>query len=159
MAHSQRATHKRGAGRCQPILAVVLAAGLAGACSSPSESFTRGQKITAEQLEQVPVGSSKEQVYLAFGTPSSTGLNNGDGALYYISQTQSRAVAFMRPHVTDRRILVVYLAGDETVKQIAEYGLKDGKVFDYLSRRTRTGGTDLAFISQFLSGVANPSLF
>ena len=134
----------------------MLAATLAG-CSSPSETFTRGQQVTPDQLEQVPVGSSREQVLLALGTPTSTGLANGT-ALYYISQTSSRPVAFMRPSVRDRRILVVYLDDQEEVRQIAEYGLKDGKVFDYLSRKTRTGGSDIAFISQVLGGLMNPTL-
>lgn len=92
------------------------------------------------------------------GTPTTTGLADGE-ALYYISQTSSRSVAFMRPRVTDRRILAVYLDGDNNVRQLAEYGLRDGKVFDYLSRKTRTGGSDLAFVSQLLGGIANPSLF
>jgi outer membrane protein assembly factor BamE (lipoprotein component of BamABCDE complex) len=106
----------------------------------------------------VPVGSSKEQVLLALGTPTTTGLASGE-ALYYISQTSARPVAFMRPAVKDRRILVVYLDADNNVRQIGEYGLKDGKVFDYLSRRTRTGGSDLAFLTQLLGGISTPSLF
>lgn len=94
---------------------------------------------------------------LALGTPTTSGLADGE-ALYYISQTSTRTVAFMRPSVRDRRILVVYLDDAQEVRQIAEYGLKDGKVFDYLSRKTRTGGADLAFISQLLGGLMNPSL-
>ena len=58
----------------------------------------------------------------------------------------------------DRRILVVYLDGNEEVREIAEYGLKDGRVFDYLSRRTPPGGSDLAFISQILGGLVAPTL-
>ncbi|MCF3936360.1 outer membrane protein assembly factor BamE [Acuticoccus sp. M5D2P5] len=127
------------------------------ACSPVSESFTRGQKITPDQLEQVPVGSSREQVLLALGTPTSTGLTGGE-VFYYISQTSARSVAFQRPSVRDRRILAVYLDQDGDVTEIAEYGLKDGKVFDYLSRKTRTSGSDLAFVTQVLGGLMNPSL-
>ena len=127
------------------------------ACTSTDEQFSRGQQITPDQLEQVPVGSSKEQALLALGTPTTTALSGGE-ALYYISQTSGRNFAFQKNKVRDRRILVVYLDGDGRVKQIAEYGLKDGKVFDYLSRKTRTSGQDLAFLSQVLAGLANPSL-
>ncbi len=137
-------------------MALVLIAGSLTACNA-GESFTRGQVITPEQLEQVPVGSSREQVFLALGTPTTTGLSDGE-ALYYISQTSSRSFAFQRPAVTDRRILVVYLDDKSEVREIAEYGLKDGKVFDYLSRRTPTGGKDLAFISQILGGLMRPTL-
>lgn len=121
------------------------------------ETYTRGQKIDAEQLEQVPVGSSREQVLLALGTPTTTGLTGGE-TLYYISQTSERTFAYQRPAVTDRRILAVYLNDEGDVREIAEYGLKDGKVFDYLSRRTPTAGADLAFVSQVLGGLLRPSL-
>jgi outer membrane protein assembly factor BamE (lipoprotein component of BamABCDE complex) len=60
--------------------------------------------------------------------------------------------------VQDRRILAVYLDDSQQVRDVAEYGLRDGKVFDYLSRRTRTGGSDLAFVSQLLGGLFSPSL-
>lgn len=137
--------------------AIVLAASLAACNSGLGETYTRGQKITPEQLEQVPVGSSREQVLLALGTPTTTGLADGE-ALYYISQTASRSFAYQRPTVTDRRILVVYLDDKYEVREIAEYGLKDGKVFNYLTRRTPTGGKDLAFVSQILGGLMSPNL-
>lgn len=127
-----------------------------GACTV-GEQYTRGQKITSDQLEQVPVGSSREQVLLALGTPTSTGLADGE-VFYYISQTSSRAFAYQRPSVKDRRILAIYLDDNSEVRDVAEYGLKDGKVFDYHNRKTRTSGSDLAFVSQILTGVMNPSL-
>lgn len=137
-------------------MTVALIAASLAACNS-GESFTRGQVITSQQLEQVPVGSSREHVLLALGTPTTTGLADGE-ALYYISQTSSRSFAFQRPAVKDRRILVVYLDDKNEVREIAEYGLKDGKVFNYLTRRTPTGGKDLAFISQVLGGLMRPTL-
>jgi len=121
------------------------------------ETYSRGQVITSEQLDQVPVGSSREQVLLALGTPTTTGIADGE-ALYYISQTVGRTLAFQKPAVRDRRILVVYLDEKSEVRDIAEYGLKDGKVFDYLERRTPTGGADIAFITQILGGLLSPTL-
>ena len=41
--------------------------------------------------------------------------------------------------------------------QIANYGLQDGKVFDFVSRTTPTGGKDETFIGQMLSGGAKPN--
>lgn len=135
--------------------AVALAVVLTGC--GVGETYTRGQKVTQDQLEQVPAGSSKEQVLLALGTPTTTGLAGGE-ALYYISQTATRSFAYQRPSVADRRILVVYLDANSEVRDISEYGLKDGKVFDYLKRRTPTGGSDLAFVSQMLGGLVRPTL-
>lgn len=143
---------RRTARACAVVLAAVLLAGCA-----VGETFHQGQKITPEQLQQVPVGSSRQQVLLALGSPSTEGVAEGD-VLYYISQTTRRPVGFLNPTVVDRRILAVYLDEDDRVREIAEYGLKDGKVFDYLARRTPTGGRDLAFVGQVLEGLASPGL-
>lgn len=139
---------------------IALAASLAGTLvlgGCIGETFSRGQKITAQQLEQVPIGSSREQVLLALGTPSTTSVAGGE-TFYYISATAGRTAAFQRISVKDRRVLAVYLDEQQRVQEIADYGLKDGKVFDYLSRKTPTAGRDLRFIGQILAGVASPSL-
>ncbi|MEM8855437.1 MAG: outer membrane protein assembly factor BamE [Pseudomonadota bacterium] len=137
-------------------VALAVVALTVSACTV-GETYTRGQKITPDQLEQVPVGSSREQVLLALGTPTTTALQGGE-VFYYISQTSGRSMAFQKASVRDRRILAVYLTDDSEVREIAEYGLKDGKVFDYLSRKTRTSGADLAFVTQILGGLVNPAL-
>lgn len=144
-----------GAGR-RGLLAIGLAALLVAGCAV-GETFTQGQKITPEMLQQVPIGSSREQVLLALGTPTTEGIAGGD-VFYYISQTTRRPATFMQPSVVDRRILAVYLDQEDRVRDIAEYGLRDGKVFDYLNKRTPTGGRDIVFIGQVLEGLMAPSL-
>jgi outer membrane protein assembly factor BamE (lipoprotein component of BamABCDE complex) len=52
-------------------------------------------------------------------------------------------------------VLAVYFDDKGLVKQIANYGLKDGKVFDFIERKTRTGGADLSLIGQIFKGVGN----
>ena len=112
----------------------------------------RGRAIDQQQIDQVPVGSSREQVLLALGTPSTTATFDNE-VFYYISQTRVRRVAFMNPALVDQRILAVYFGPDGRVANIAHYGLKDGKVFDFVSRTTPTGGKDNSFIGQLLSGA------
>jgi outer membrane protein assembly factor BamE (lipoprotein component of BamABCDE complex) len=63
-------------------------------------------------------------------------------------------VAFANPRLIDQRILAVYFGDDGRVTNISNYGLKDGKVFDFISRTTPTGGKDENFIGQLLAGVA-----
>ena len=75
----------------------------------------------------MPVGSSREQVLLALGTPSTTATFDNE-VFYYISQTRTRPVAFMKPKLVDQRILAVYFDEDGRVDQLANYGCKDGKV-------------------------------
>lgn len=137
---------------------VALAACLSlGGCVG--ETLNRGYVLTPETLDQIPVGSSREQVLLALGSPSTTGTLGGE-VFYYISQKASRPVAFMNPEITDQRILAIYFDEEGRVTEVAEYGLQDGKVFDFLSRKTPTGGADYGFIGQILRGATTvgPSL-
>ena len=120
----------------------------------PGETLTQGYVIDPEAVELVPVGSSREQVLLTLGSPSSTATFDNE-VFYYISQTRRRPVAFMNPKIVDQRILAVYFNADGRVENIANYGLKDGKVFDFISRTTPTGGKDQNFLGQMLSGIGN----
>lgn len=138
---------------------VALAAGsalmLTGCVSetlNPSQTLVQGYVPDEQALELVPVGSSREQVLLALGTPSTSATFDNE-VFYYISQTRVRRAAFMKPKLVDQRILAVYFGEEERVTNIANYGLQDGKVFDFLAKTTPTGGKDTTFVSQLLSGV------
>ena len=138
------------------LLAAVCAAGLMlGGCLE--QRNYQGYQIPHDAEQQVPVGASKDQALLAFGTPTTTA-EFGNEVYYYVSQVSSRPVAFARSKVVDQRILAVYFDDQERVQQIANYGLQDGRVFDFISRTTPTGGSDVSFVSQLLSaaGRTNP---
>jgi len=126
---------------------------------NPSQTLTQGYIIDQESLDLVPVGSSREQVLLALGTPSTTATFDNE-VFYYISQTRKRPVAFAKPKLVDQRVLAVYFGADGRVSNIANYGLKDGKIFDFISRTTPTGGKDQNFLLQVIKGAGSytPSL-
>ncbi len=88
-------------------------------------------------LEQIPLGASQEQVLLVLGTPSTVATVSGE-AFYYISQKADRPIAFMKTNITDQRVIAVYFDRNRRVQRLAEYGMKDGKVFDFVSRTTPT---------------------
>jgi outer membrane protein assembly factor BamE (lipoprotein component of BamABCDE complex) len=141
---------------------LALAAGFAllagpGLSGCVGETFTRGFVPSENALQQISVGAPREQVVLALGTPSTTADFNGE-VFYYISQQTSRPVAFMNTHVTDQKVLAVYFNQDKEVTQIANYGLKDGKIFDFVSRTTPTSGRDFSFVSQLFAGVGRIAL-
>ena len=105
----------------------------------------------------MPVGSSREQVLLALGSPSTTATFDNE-VFYYISQKRYRPVAFAKPKLVEQRVLAVYFGEDGRVTNIANYGIQDGKVFDFISRTTPTAGKDQNFIGQILAGAsARPS--
>jgi outer membrane protein assembly factor BamE (lipoprotein component of BamABCDE complex) len=151
----------RGAPRAAAGMAsvVALAAALSGCNTSkmfgdvnPSETFNQGYIVDQQSLDLVPVGSSREQVLLALGTPSTTATFDNE-VFYYISQTRRRAVAFEKPKLIDQKVLAVYFGPDNRVTQIANYGMKDGKIFDFVSRTTPTGGKDQNFLTQIITGA------
>jgi len=129
--------------------AVLLALALAG-CTG--ETFQRGYVLPEGALEQIPLGASQEQVLLVLGTPSTVATVSGE-AFYYISQKADRPVAFMRTKVTDQRVIAVYFDKNRKVRRVAEYGLQDGHVFDFVSQTTPTGGNDLTVISTMIRNL------
>jgi outer membrane protein assembly factor BamE (lipoprotein component of BamABCDE complex) len=133
-------------------VAVLVAIGAAGCVGGIGSQTQHGYVVSDIAIEQVPVGSSKDQVLIALGSPSTTG-NFGGEAYYYISQTRRQSAAFLPDRVVDQRVLAVYFDDNETVTRIADYGRKDGKIFDFVSRTTPTAGTDDNFLQQVLGGV------
>lgn len=133
-------------------LATIAATGLA--LSGCAETYDHGYVASASSIEQIQVGMSREQVVLILGSPSTTATIGGE-AYYYISQHTQRAVAFLNQTVTEQKVLVVYFDEKNKVKEIAHYGLQDGKVFDFIGRKTKTTGADYGLISQMLK--ANPA--
>ena len=112
----------------------------------------------ADALQQVPVGSSKDQVLIALGSPSTTA-NYGNDIYYYISQTRSRGAAFMPERVVDQRVVAIYFDDKSRVSKIGDYGLQDGKIFDFVTRTTPTAGIDQTFLQQILTpGQFKPQL-
>ncbi len=143
------------------IASMLVVASVLSACNTnkmfgdvtPGETLTQGYIMDQQAIDSVPVGSSREQVLLALGSPSTTATFDNE-VFYYISQTRKRYVAFDNPHIIDQHVLAVYFGADGRVTQIANYGLKDGKVFDFISRTTPTGGKDQNFLSQIINGAA-----
>ncbi|MCJ8141610.1 outer membrane protein assembly factor BamE [Ancylobacter sp. A5.8] len=112
----------------------------------------RGYVPTEGALEQVPVGSSQEQVLLVLGTPSTVATVDGE-VFYYISQ-KTKKVMFLRPEVIEQRVMAVYFdPKDKRVTRIADYGLQDGKVFDFVSRTTPTSGQELSILGQVFNAA------
>lgn len=139
---------RRAAGlACVGMLALSL-----GGCLGYDGEVTRGYVVDQRALDQVKPGSSAEQVLVVMGTPSTTSTIGGT-AWYYISQTVDRTFAFSAPAVVDQRVLAVYFSNDKKVQRVANYGLKDGKVFDFVSRTTPTGGAEQGFVKNLFRSL------
>src|SRR5207237_618760 len=133
--------------RGAPAMALAAALALAlplGGCFT--ETYQKGYVIPEGALEQIPIGASQEQVLIVLGTPSTVATVSGE-AFYYISQRAERKVAFLQQEVVDQRVVAVYFDKTRRVERLADYGMKDGKVFDYVSRTTPTTGRELSYIN------------
>jgi outer membrane protein assembly factor BamE (lipoprotein component of BamABCDE complex) len=117
--------------------AALIGAVAAGGCTQVQH---HGYMAPEGALEQLPLGSTQEQVLIVLGTPSTVATISGE-VFYYISQ-RSEQTSFLPPKETDRRVIAVYFDKNRRVQRLADYGLKDGKIFDYVSRTTPSGGTD-----------------
>jgi outer membrane protein assembly factor BamE (lipoprotein component of BamABCDE complex) len=101
----------------------------------------------------------QEQVKLALGTPTTTTTTGAGNVYYYISYTEAQT-AFFSPTETDRQVLAVYFTPTGTVDHVANYGLKDGKVFDFVSRTTPApGGKEDGIIKQLFRNLGQKQIF
>jgi outer membrane protein assembly factor BamE (lipoprotein component of BamABCDE complex) len=139
------------------LLAALIAAAFAvslGGCDRFTQVYQRGYVVPEGALEQVPLGASQEQVLIVLGTPSTVATVSGE-TFYYISQRGEQKLAFMPQTITNQRVIAVYFDKGRRVARIANYGLRDGKVFDFISRTTPTSGAELNYVN-YLFALTKP---
>ena len=121
-----------------------------GGCT---QVYHHGYLIPEGALEQIPLGASQEQVLIVLGTPSTVATISGE-VFYYISQ-RAEQTSFLPQTEVDRRVVAVYFDKARRVQRLANYGLKDGKIFDFVSRTTPSGGVEqnyLGFVFHIVKG-------
>ncbi len=135
---------RRGRGLRTLAIAATLATTVAlGGCFT--QVYNRGYVVPEGALEQIPLGATQEQVLIVLGTPSTVATVNGE-VFYYISQ-RGEQTAFMPQKVVDQRVIGVYFDKSRRVERLADYTLKDGKIFDAVSRTTPTSGRELNYLN------------
>jgi outer membrane protein assembly factor BamE (lipoprotein component of BamABCDE complex) len=143
----------RRPGRTAAALLICVAA---ASCSSFTMVNRHGYVVSDYELEQVPVGSSQEQVDFVLGTPSTTA-TFGNEVYFYISQT-TETTAFLAPKITEQRVLAVYFDDDRRVERFADYGIEDGRIVDFISRKTPTSGQEVTFLRQIFSSAVGENI-
>lgn len=145
-----------GAALCR-LLALASLMALAG-CGGGTIT-KHGQLFKETDLQAVQPGMSQDQVRAALGTPATTAVVNDGRAFYYISSTDTQA-SFFLPTEQSRQVVAVYFNKGGTVNNVANYGLKDGKVFDFVSRTTPApGGKDETILNQLFRNLGKQQLF
>jgi outer membrane protein assembly factor BamE (lipoprotein component of BamABCDE complex) len=137
--------HRRTTLRARTVAVVLAASMFLGGCIT--QAYQRGYIVPEGALEQVPLGASQEQVLIVLGTPSTVATISGE-VFYYISQ-RTEQTSFLPQKEIDRRIVAVYFDKSRHVERLANYGMKDGKVFDFVSRTTLSGGQEQNILGYF----------
>ena len=140
----------RGGLRTLAAMPLFLALVCVALSACTGEQFQKGYILPPGALEQIPIGASQEQVLILLGTPSTVATVSGE-AFYYISQRAERPVAFMMQETVDQRVIAVYFDKNRQVRRLANYGLQDGKIFDFVSRKTPTSGREINYLSGFFN--------
>jgi len=140
-----RGTPRRGLhARWRSFAATALLGLSLAACTG--EQFQKGYILPPNALEQIPIGASQDQVLIVMGTPSTVATLDGE-VFYYISQRAERPVAFMNQKVVDQRVIAIYFDKNRRVRRLANYGMQDGKIFDFVSRTTTTSGQEMSYLA------------
>lgn len=117
-----------------------------------NEEYARGFVMDDALIAQVKPGMDVQAVLTTLGTPSTTS-TVGNRTFYYISQRVRRRFQFQDLTVIDQNVVVVYFNKGFKVERIANYGLQDGVIFDFISRTTPTGGEEQSFLRNLFRGV------
>ncbi len=128
---------------------VIALAMLLGGCIT--ETYQRGYLLPEGALEQVQLGASQEQVLIIMGTPSTVATVNGE-VFYYISQ-RAQQTSFLPQREVNRRVIAVFFDRSRKVERVADYGIKDGRIFDFVSRTTPAGGKELNYVKYILKAL------
>jgi len=147
----------RGKTRAHALALVLLAA--LPLCGCEATVIKHGTQFHDGDLQQIQPGMSQEQVRMNLGTPATTAVVNDGQAYYYISSTQTQS-SFFLPSEKDRQVVAVYFSPGGTVDRVANYGMQDGKVFDYVSRTTPApGGHDDGILKMLFRNLGTKQIF
>jgi outer membrane protein assembly factor BamE (lipoprotein component of BamABCDE complex) len=135
-----------------------IAALMALALTACSETVIKhGHQFQDSELKQIQPGMSQEQVKTSLGTPTTTATVGNSTAYYYISSTEEQT-AFFKPTEKDRKVVAIYFNPLGSVSRVAQYGLKDGRVFDYVKQETPNAARDESLLKALFRNLGTKQL-
>ncbi len=133
---------------------LIVAALSGGITACTVQTAQHGAVFTQAEISQIQEGMSQDQVELTLGSPNATS-TVGDSAYYYISTKTETPVGFMAPQVVDRRVVAVYFDDNRQVTRVANYGLEDGKVIDFITRKTPTYAGEDGILQELFRNIGS----
>jgi len=136
---------------------VITPALLLGACNPilRTHGYIATDKDKPQQVDAAT--DTKATVLSRLGNPSVKGtfderLEDDDETWYYITSVRQR-YAYLRPKIEDRTVVAVSFNTDGQVKQVAEYGIEDGRYVNFSNRKTPTRGRQLNVLEQIFGTI------
>lgn len=137
---------------CRATTALILGSVLLAACAPTMQ--VHGYVPPAVEVARIRPGvDTMATVEEVLGRPSSSGILR-ESAWYYVESTIEN-YTYYPPRVIDRTILAVSFAPDGVVRDVARYGLEDGRVVNLTTRTTETGGRTLGVLEQLFGNLLN----
>lgn len=128
------------------LCSVILIAASLGLAGCADQIDYRGYLPRGSDVQKIHAGLSKTEVLSILGSPSTTSAVEGAGdTIYYISSVV-KSTAIFESKVIDREIFAIHFDTDQNVQRLAHYGIEDGKIIDFISRKTPTRGSDISFL-------------
>lgn len=114
---------------------------------------THGYVATeADKPQEIEPGAdTKATVIARLGNPSTTGTFEQE-TWYYMSAVRQR-LAYLRPITEERQITAIVFNDDGQVQAVAEYGLEDGRIVNFIGRETPTRGRQLSVLEQIFGTI------
>ena len=119
-----------------------------GLAACAGDVAVRGNMPDAEVIAEIEPGlDTREDVVDKLGSPSTVSTFQ-DRKWYYVGQ-KSKQLAFFRPEIIERSVLVVSFDGTGLVDDTVLYTLEDGRVITPVGYVTPTEGKELTILQQF----------
>ncbi len=120
--------------------------------SCDSSVHTRGNFLDPEKLADIRPGEiSRNEVREILGSPSSIMPFSGD-TWYYISQ-RTETLAFFKPEVMKRQVIVISFGEGGKVTSVDTLGLGQGQDIIPVPRKTLTHGNKMTVLEQLVGNL------
>ncbi|MGF1592946.1 MAG: outer membrane protein assembly factor BamE [Kiloniellaceae bacterium] len=131
---------------------LLLACGALALSACGNEVQLRGNTPDPEDIAEIKAGvHSRQDVIDILGSPSTVSTFE-ERRWYYIGQ-KTQVIAFLKPEVLDRNVLIVTFDDTGLVAGTQSYGIADAQEVSPVARVTPTEGRDLTFLQQLFGNI------